>query len=315
MKLYNGPVAVASRTFSKHTELRKIMSEKFSNIRFNDEGIALKGDQLIQFFQDCDGVIVALEKIDKDIISQLPALKVVSKYGVGLDGINQEDLKEFNIKLGHTPGVNKRAVSELTLNFILNLLREPHIYDQKVKNGVWKNHGSHQLSNKTVGIIGFGNIGKDLAKLIKPFNCNVLINDILDMSSFVSEYNVTQVPLEKLLNESDVITLHIPLTDQTKNLINADTLKKIRKNSILINTSRGNIVDEQALHESLKNGDLCAAAFDVFTTEPPGSDCPLLKLENFIATPHIGGSSKEGILAMGNAAIDNLYELLNNPEN
>ena len=176
-----------------------------------------------------------------------------------------------------------------------------------IREGIWKNRKGRQLTGRTVGIIGCGHIGKDLTTLLRAFDCRILANDILDFPEFYARHQVEPVALEELLQRADIVTLHVPLNDSTRNLLNADRLALMRPDAILINTARGGIVDEAALKRMLQEGRLAGAAFDVFATEPP-EDLDLLRLPNFLATPHIGGSAEEAILAMGRAAIRGLDE-------
>ena len=156
-----------------------------------------------------------------------------------------------------------------------------------------------------VGIIGCGHVGKDLIKLLQPFECEIFVNDILDYPEFFKEYRITTLSLDDLLSVSDIVSIHVPLNDSTKNLINAERLLLMKPTAVLINTARGGLVDEYALRTALVSSALAAAAFDVFSIEPPEDD-KLLRLDNFISTPHIGGSSIEAIIAMGQSAIDGL---------
>jgi D-3-phosphoglycerate dehydrogenase len=301
------PIAVTSRSFSKHLILRNELLSKYSNVRFNDKGTALKGDQLIDFVRGSQKIIMALETIDEAFLTALPELKVISKYGVGTDMINIEGLVKHGVRLGWMGGVNKRSVSELVIAFIISLLRHiPQISDEMQK-GLWKNRQGKQISERTVGIIGCGNIGKDLVLLLKAFDCKVLANDILDFPDFYSENQVQAVTLDELLKLSNIVTLHLPLDDSTRNILSSERLALMRQGSILINTARGGLVDELALKKFLRDGHLAGAAFDVFATEPP-EDLELLQLPNFLATPHTGGSSEEAVLAMGRAAISGLDE-------
>ena len=298
-------VAVCSRSFSKNVILRKELLNQYKNVSFNDEGLIMENKSLISFLQGHSKAIIAMERLDDSIISSLPELKVISKYGVGLDMIDLVSLRNHQKKLGWTQGVNKRSVSELTLTLIISLLRNVTYSNDQIKNGVWRQNIGNNLTGKKVGIIGCGNIGKDLVKILKPFNCNILVNDIVDFPDFYKLHNITPVDIEKLLSESDIITLHVPLNDKTKNILNSDKLKLIKSDAILINTARGGLVDEIFLKKMLIDNNLRAAAFDVFTEEPP-RDYQLINLPNFVSTPHIGGSSDEAILAMGRAAIEGL---------
>ena len=189
--------------------------------------------------------------------------------------------------------------------FIINLLRNIPKTNEDLSNNNWNQLVGSQLTDKTVGIIGLGNIGKDLVKLLQPFRCKVIANDILLFPEFCDAHNVEQVGLKHLLQESNVITIHVPLDESTKLMIGSNELSLMKTDAYLINTARGNIVDEVALKSALIEKKISGAAFDVFALEPP-SDLEFLKISNFIVTPHIGGSTIEAILAMGHAAISGL---------
>lgn len=299
------PIAVASRSFSKHPILRSELLEKYINVRFNDEGKSLNGQELIDFAAGQEKMIIGLEKIDDSVLINLPELKVISKYGVGTDMLDINALSKRGIKLGWTPGVNKRSVTELTIAFMISILRKLPQIQLDIRKGIWKNVLGRQLSNQTVGIIGCGNIGKDLTVILKSFGCMVLANDILDFPDFYKSQNVEPVTLNELLRRSDIVTLHVPLNDSTRGILGPEQLRMMKTGAILINNARGGLVDEQELKKLLMNGKLAGAGFDVFNNEPP-EDLKLLRLPNFLATPHIGGSSEEAVLAMGRAAIGGL---------
>lgn len=301
------PIAVTSRSFSQHPVLRAELLERYSNVRFNDEGRALKGEELIEFARGCRKLIVALERIDEAILAALPELEVVSKYGVGTDMLDKQAMIRRGIRLGWTGGVNKRSVTELAIMFMIALLRQVPLASREVREGIWKNRKGKQLTDRTVGIIGCGHIGKDLTPILRAFGCKVLAHDILDFPEFYAAHQVEAVGLEELLRRSDIVTLHVPLDDSTRNILSAERLALMKPEAILINTARGGLVDEAALKRMLMEGRLAGAGFDVFATEPP-EDLELLRLSNFLATPHIGGSSEEAILAMGRAAIKGLDE-------
>lgn len=298
-------IAITSRSFSKHPILRNEVLKRYPDATFNDKGLSLKGDTLIEFLQGHEMAITALEVIDESILSRLPDLKVIGKYGVGLDMIDLNAMKSRGLKLGWSGGINKRSVSELVVSFAINLLHRASFANNEVKKGKWYQVKGRQLSNCTIGIIGCGHIGKDLVKLLKPFNCKIIVHDILDFKDFYLNHNIKPVGLEELLAKSDVVTLHLPLDDSTKNIINSERLQLIKPDAVLINLARGGLVDETALKEMLVNKKLAGAALDVFEVEPPkNQDFSLM--ENVIVTPHIGGSTEEAILAMGMAAINSL---------
>lgn len=298
-------IAVTSRSFSRHPVLRAELLAKYPNGTFNDKGLSLSGESLVAFLKGHDRAIIALEKLDDSIFAALPELKVVSKYGVGLDMIDLDAMTRRGVKLGWAGGVNRRSVSELVIAFAIMMLRHLDGANREVRNGLWRQPIGRQLSDRTVGIVGCGHVGKDLAVLLRAFGCRVLAHDIRDFSDFYARHGIRATSLESLLSEAEVVSLHLPLDSSTRGMLSADRLSLMRRDAVLINTARGEIVDEVALKAMLKDGRLAAAAFDVFAVEPP-QDAELLRLPNFFASPHIGGSAEEAILAMGRAAIAGL---------
>ena len=300
-----GSLVVASRSFSRHPVLRAEVLKRYPDARFNDEGLSLKGGALVKFLAGYEKAITALEVIDDNLLSQLPDLQVIGKYGVGLDMIDLDAMKRHNVQLGWTGGVNKRSVSELVVSFAVALLHRTVFASLEVRAGKWYQIKGRQLSDCTVGIIGCGHVGKDLSGLLKPFNCRILAHDILDFPDFYQQHGVTPVGLDELLKQSDVVTLHLPLDNSTKKIIGNDQLALMKDDAVLINLARGGLLDEAALLDALNNGRLAGAALDVFEQEPPVNNA-LIDLENVLVTPHIGGSTEEAILAMGMAAIEGL---------
>ena len=299
------PVAVTSRSFSRHPILRAELMGRYERVTFNDAGVSLAGDSLVEFLKGHVKAITALEVIDESILSRLPELKVISKVGVGIDMLDLAALRRHGVRLSWTAGTNKRSVAELVIAFAIALLRHIVAANHEVRSGIWRQPKGRCLSGQTVGVIGCGNVGQEVIRLLEPFACRILAYDIADRSDFYARYAITPVAMEELLRESDVVTLHVNLNESTRYILNADRLKLMKPNAVLINTARGNLVDESALKAMLKEGKLAGAAFDVFATEPP-EDTELLNLPNFLATPHIGGSTEETILAMGRAAIAGL---------
>ena len=298
-------VAVTSRSFSKHPILRYELLKKYPDAKFNDKGLFLIGDDLINFLKGYDKAIVALEKIDQKIISQLPELKVISKYGVGLDMLDLDAMQKYNIKLGWTGGVNKRSVSELVISFAISLLHRTVFANSEVKDGKWYQVKGRQLSECTVGILGCGHIGKDVVKLLQPFNCKIIANDIKNFQDFYEKYKVTPVTLNELLSTSDVLTIHLPMDASTKHILNKTNLNLLKKDCVLINLARGGLIDENQLKQMVLDKKIAGVALDVFEHEPP-TDKELFLLENVLVTPHIGGSTEEAIIKMGISAIEGL---------
>lgn len=298
-------VAVCSRSFSQNPILRAELLERYQQVTFNDAGLQLKGDSLVEFLRGHDKAIIALETIDEYTLVQLPELQVVSKYGVGLDMIDISALRAYGKRLGWVGGVNRRSVSELVISFAIAMLRHVPAAHREVLSGTWRQHVGSYLTGKTVGIIGCGHIGKDLVSLLRVFNCPIIANDVQNYQTFYINHNIEAVSLEALLARADIVTLHVPLDESTRGMLDAQRLSLLKPSAVLINTARGGLVDELALKQMLLDKRLAAAAFDVFAVEPP-QDQELMSLPNFLVTPHIGGSAREAILAMGRAAIDGL---------
>ena len=308
---FSPKVGVTSRSFAKSAVLREELLRVFPNSFFTDHRQKLLGEKMTGFIGDADAAIVGVETIDDSVLKDTTKLKIISKYGVGLDNIDQESLKNRDIFLGWTGGTNKRSVSELTLCFMLGLCRNVFGSSFKLKKLEWEKDGGHQLSGKTVGIIGCGHTGSDILRLLTPFGCNLLVHDIVDKSNFCREQGASQVSLEAVLEQSNIISLHVPLTKQTHQMVNASFLQKMKSTGFLINTSRGQVVDQEALKKGLIQGDIGGAALDVFVEEPP-DDKDFLSLPNLMVTPHIGGNAVEGVEAMGRAAIQHLVLFFKN---
>lgn len=305
MSRSNCKVAVTSRSFSKHLGLRNELLNKYPETDFNDSGEFLSGERLIEFLSRHNKAITALETLDESILAQLPELEVISKFGVGLDMLDLSAMSKMGKKLGWTSGVNRRSVSELALSFMIAGLRKLNYCQKEILAGRYRQIQGRELTGKTVGIIGCGNIGKDLVEILKPFNCTILANDIVNYAEFYKKHKILAVSKEELLSNSELVTLHIPLDDGTRGMIGKEELNLMKSTSVLINTARGNLVDEVALLEGLRKGKPRLAAFDVLAQEPP-EDFELISLDNFFISPHIGGSTEEAIWAMGMAAISGL---------
>ena len=299
------PVAVASRSFSRHPVLRREILARHPDVRFNDAGVSFDRTGLIQFLTGCDKAVIALDRITDDVLAALPDLKVIAKYGVGLDGLDLKAMARRGVRLGWTAGVNRRSVAELVVAAMIAVLRKVPAAVAETLGGGWRQVSGRQLTGRTVGIVGCGHVGKDLVELLQPFGCRLLAHDILDFPDFYARHKVRPVSLEILLAEAEIVTLHVPLDDSTRNLLSGERLRSMKPGAVLINFARGGLVDEETLKTLLQSGHLAGAAFDVFDPEPP-TDRGLLALPTMLATPHIGGSSEEAILALGRAAIEGL---------
>lgn len=298
-------IAVTSRSFSNNKILREELLKRYAVVKLNDQGLKLEGKSLIDFLKECNKAIVGLEKFNHSVLLQLPKLKVISRFGVGLDSLDLDALKQHNVRLSCVPGINRLAVAELTLSFMLQLMRNSFNTSIQLKTGQWNKVIGYQLTGKTVGIIGANNIGKEVIRLLSPFQCKILISDVADLSEYCNCYEVKQIAFDDLLKESDIVSLHVPLNHSTFHMLNDAAIHKMKKTAFLVNTSRGEIVDQSALKVALKSKSIAGAALDVFQNEPE-TDHEFLSLPNLICTPHVAGNTIESELDMGYTAISGL---------
>jgi D-3-phosphoglycerate dehydrogenase len=301
------PVAVASRSFSRNATLRQELAERYAELRFNDTNRTLSGDELIEFLRGYPRAITGLDILDERVFLALPELRVVSKYGVGLDMIDLAAARKCGVSVRWTPGVNRQAVAELTIGFMIALCRRIVPRAGDLRDLRWRQPGGRQLSSAIVGVVGCGHVGQQVARLCRAFGSAVLAHDIKSYDEFYRQHEVAPVLLNELLAQSDIVTVHVPLDSSTRGMIGEQEIARMKPTAFLINTARGGIVDEHALKAALLRQQLGGAAFDVFTREPPG-DLELLALPTFLGTPHIGASTNEAALAMGRAAIAGLDE-------
>jgi len=298
-------IVVCSRSFSKHPVLRKELLSQFENVKFNDDGLRLEGDSLVGFLQGYDGAIIALEPIDQAVLAQLPTLKFIGKYGVGLDKLDFDALEEAGVKLGWTPGVNAQNVAEFTVAMALNLIKNIPTSNKWAEAGNWTQIKGRQLSSMTYGILGCGHVGKALAKLLSAFGAKIIVHDIVDYSEFYQQYNIKAVSLDELLVQSDILSIHIPKNINTTHILDASKIALMKPRAYIVNSARGGLIDEKAVLKALDEGCLSGVAFDVLEEEPP-VDMTFIQHPKTYVTTHIAGSSEEAILAMGRAAIQGL---------
>ncbi|WP_333804880.1 phosphoglycerate dehydrogenase [Sulfurospirillum sp.] len=298
-------IAVITPLFSRSTELMQTLTSTFSEVKHNaDNTLKTKAD-LIAFLQDVDGAIVGREKIDDEILRACPKLKILSRYGVGLDNLDLEAMKKRGVELGWTGGTNSNSVAEITLSFMLSLSRNLHVATTLLKQHIWKVNGGSELKGKTIGLFGFGNIAKRVVELLAPFHCNILVYNRTQDEQEALKYSITYTSKERIIEEADIISIHLPLTPESENLFSTHEFKVMKKSAFIINTARGGIIDEEALKVALKTGEIAGAGLEAFLVEPP-QDWELIDLPNLVCTPHLGGNSKESILAMGYSCIDHL---------
>ena len=295
-------IKVVSPSFAKNPLLRKELAEICEEAVFYPGKTELSGRELIDYLQDEEAVIVGKEKMTAEVFTACPRLRFIGKYGVGTDNIDKIACKKRGVKIAWSGGVNRLSVAEMTLGFMIGLCRNLFLTSYKLKQGEWYKNGGVQLSGKTVGIIGLGFIGQEVVRLLKPFGCRILVNDILDKTGFCRAENLEAVSKEQLLQEADIVTVHTPLEDEMHGFFRAETFQKMKNTAFLINAARGKIVVQKDLAEALRTGQIAGAALDVYEEEPV-TDADFLSLPGLICSPHIGGNSEEAVLNMGRSAI------------
>ena len=300
-------VVVTPPAFCKSQSLKTELLGHFPNAVFNEKDRYLSGPDLVDFLTDADAALIGRDPINTELIRSLPKLRMISKYGVGLDNLDPEALSRARIELRVTSGTNRRSVAELALGFMIGLCHNMSSGSEELKSGSWRREGGQELTGKSIGIIGCGNVGQELVRLLQPFQCKIWVRDIADRSGFCREFGAVETGFDEIIEEADIITLHVPLTENTENLIDKSVLAKMKPSAFLVNTSRGRVVHQGDLHQALVSGEIAGAGLDVFWEEPP-VETEFLQLPNLMVTPHIGGNSREAVEAMGRAAIQNLVE-------
>jgi D-3-phosphoglycerate dehydrogenase / 2-oxoglutarate reductase len=303
-------IFIATSSFAVHSDKPLDTLDKHQHrYTLNSFGKKLSGKELLTNAKNSYSIIAGTEIYDEHVLMALPNLKVISRLGVGMDNIDLEFAKKRGIKVFRTKTTPAPAVAELVLGLMIDIARKVTKQHGKLTDGIWKKEMGVLLQGKTLGIIGLGTIGKALVKLVKGFNFNILAYDLYQDESFQSKNNITYCDLDTLLKESDIVSIHLNLSDQTKNMMNKQRLGQMKPDSILINASRGEIIDEDALYDILKGKKIIGAGLDVFREEPYRG--PLTELYNVVLTPHIGSYAKELRIQMEIEAVENLIKGLN----
>jgi len=280
-----------------------------------DVNLGLKPAELKAILGDYQGLAIrSATKVTADILEAARELKVIGRAGVGVDNIDVEAATKKSIVVMNTPGGNSMAVAELTLAMLLALPRQLVQAASSTKLGKWEKKrfaAGHELFQKTVGILGLGNIGSLVAQRCLAFGMTVLVYDPHPSEAARKlGLSVQFVSLQELVRRADFLTVHVPANETTRNMVGRSLFAQMKRGVYLVNCARGGIVDESALATALQDGTLAGAAMDVFSTEPVRADHPLLALDNFLATPHLGASTEEGQLACANQLAEQLVEFL-----
>ena len=290
--------------------LNEVLEKNGLQITYEPE---ITPEQIAEKIGNFEVVIVrSRTKLTKDLIEKAEKCQIIARVGVGLDNIDQVTAKEKNIRVINAVEGAMNAVAELVLGLMLSLAREIPRADREVRNGNWikKELMGTELRGKYLGIVGLGNIGKRLGRLARALNMNIIGYDVVPIDEeFSKEVGLMKADLGTLLASADYVSLHVPLLDSTKHLINAEKMSTMKRTARIINTSRGGVIDEDALYEFLKDEKLAGAALDVFEIEPATSN-KLASLPNFISTPHMGAQTKEAQSLAANVIAEKIIQIL-----
>jgi D-3-phosphoglycerate dehydrogenase len=276
---------------------------------FNPCGRPLSEDELIPLLDGCEGCIAGLDFFTAKVMENARSLKVISRYGVGVDRIDLAAAKARNIVVCNTPGVNAQAVAELAMGLLLCIVRHVPELNQKTKDGQWPRSNGIELRGKTFGILGLGAVGKTIARIAAGFSMNVMAYDPVINTEYAHANGIVYATFSEVIENADFLSLHLPLDENTHNVISADVMKSMKKGAIIINTSRGGLIDEDAAYQFLKSGHLGGLGLDVYREEPPPAS-PLFALDNVVLTPHTAAHTAEATGAMAALSVQNLIDVL-----
>jgi len=290
--------------------LKEILEKNGLKVNYEPE---ITPEQLAEKIGNYEVVVVrSRTKIVKELVEKADKCQIIARVGVGLDNIDQDSAKAKNIRVINAVEGAITAVAELVLGLMLSMAREIPRADREIRNGSWikKEMMGSELKGKYLGIIGLGNIGKRLGRIARALNMNIIGYDVVPIDEeFSKEVGLMKADLDTLLSSSDYVSLHVPLLDSTKHMINAEKLKMMKKTARIINTARGGVIDEDALYNALKAGNLAGAALDVFEAEPATGN-NLTSLPNFISTPHMGAQTKEAQSLAANVIAEKIIQIL-----
>ena len=302
-------VLVSTSTFGEFDEapLRKLKQNGFEVV-VNPYGRKLQPQESIGLMRDVDGIIAGTEPLNSDILKRANRLKVISRLGVGLDNVDLTAAKQLGIHVASTPAAPTEAVAELTLGLMIVLARRVVEADHAIRNGSWKPLMGVLLTGKTLGIVGLGRIGKRVAELAQPLGMSILAYEPFADGSFVTKYQIGLVSLSELFSQADIVSLHIPLLPETRGLVSRELFALMKPTALLINTCRGEVVDEAALLQAVESNRLAGAALDVYNEEPYRG--PMKQNSRIILSAHMGSYAKEARIQMEHEAVENLIRLL-----
>jgi len=293
-----------------NTTLKEILEKNGLKVTYEPE---ITPEQIAEKIGTFEVVVVrSRTKMTRELVEKADKCQIIARVGVGLDNIDQDAAKEKNIRVINAVEGAITAVAELVVGLMLSMAREIPRADREIRNGNWikKELMGSELKGKYLGIVGLGNIGKRLGRLARALNTNIIGYDVVPIDDeFSKEVGLMKADLDTLLSSADYVSFHVPLLDSTRHMINAEKLKMMKNTARIINTSRGGVIDEEALYNSLKDGSLAGAALDVFEVEP-ATENKLITLPNFIATPHTGAQTKEAQLLAANIIAEKIIQIL-----
>jgi len=302
-------ILVSPTSFGKcGSQPLKLLEKNNYEVILNPFGRKMTPDETIKLGKDCVGIIAGVEPLDAAVLESLPHLRCISRCGSGVDNVDLKKAEELNIRVKNTPYGPTRAVAELTIGLIFDVLRQISLRDRSIRNGKWNKEMGFLLKGKTVGILGLGRIGCTVAEVFLKLDAKVIGSDINPDEKWLKKTKIQSLPFNELIKESDILCIHVSCPPGNKYLIGKKELASMKKGSYILNLSRGGIVDEKALYNALKNKHLAGAAVDVFEQEPYSG--PLKKLDEVVLTPHIGSYAKESRLEMEVESVKNLLDVL-----
>ena len=311
MDLKSCKILVSSTSYGKNDPwLKTDLEKQVGEVIYNPYGKPLTSDQVRDLLPGIDGFIAGLDCIDRNALEKADKLKVIARYGVGLDGVDLVAAKEKGIIVTNTPGANSSSVAELAVALMLILARQLNLAFSATQAGKWPRLAGISLEEKTIALVGLGSIGKEVAKRLKGFKCRILAFDLYPDENFAVSNGIQLAEMDYILSQADFVSLHVPLTAETKNLVNEHFIAKMKKGSYLINTARGELINEDALLIALQNGYLSGAGLDALSKEPPEPETPLLALPNVVSTPHLGSQSDGAVRRMGVMALQDCLAVL-----
>lgn len=304
-------VLVTATSFgAQDPSLKARLEAAVGHVAYNPSGRPLKAAELLELLPEVDGVIAGLDEFARPVIEAAGRLRVLARYGVGVDRVDLDAASECGVQVTNTPGANSAAVAELTLALLLALARRLCAAEAATRRGEWPRLNGLGLRGKIVGLVGLGAVGREVSLRLKSFGCRVLAFDPFVTPERAASVGAELVSLDELLPLADFISLHAQVTAATRNLVNAGFLERLKPGAYLINTARGELIDEAALLAVLRSGKLAGAGLDCFCREPLEANHPLLDLPQVIATPHMGAHTDEAVNKMGQMALEDCLAVL-----